>query len=113
MDRALDYLAKRLNCKEVEIQLRDHGFVDYLVVRRDERQIQVMQPDYQIEHFVEQERDLQYLPFHAMYQHDIKQLNTQFPYPELTLKQVGVAAWDILQVTTEQGTCLLYTSRCV
>ena len=104
VDRALDYLAKRLNCKEVEIQLRDHGFVDYLVVRRDERQIQVMQPDYQIEQFVEQEPALQYLPFHAMCQHDIKQLNTQFPYPELTLKQVGVAAWDMLQVTTEQGT---------
>lgn len=104
VDRALDYLAKRLNCKEIEIQLRDHGFVDYLVVRRDERQIQVMQPDYQIEQFVEQESALQYLPFHAMYQHDIKQLNTQFPYPELTLKQVGVAAWDMLQVTTEQGT---------
>lgn len=104
VDRALDYLSKRLNCKEVEIQLRDHGFVDYLVIRRDERQIQVMQPDYQIEQFVEQESALQYLPFHAMYQHDIKQLNTQFPYPELTLKQVGVAAWDMLQVTTEQGT---------
>lgn len=103
IDRALAYLAEKFGEESVEIQLRDYGFVDYLVVRRDERKIPVMLPDYCVEQFVEEEPTLCHLPFHALYQHSIRQLDAQFPDPGLTLAQVGVAPWDILQVTTSRG----------
>jgi hypothetical protein len=31
-------------------------------------------------------------------------IDDSFPYQELTLAQVGIPVWDILQVTTTKGT---------
>ena len=60
-----------------------------LVLREDDRHIPVMRPDYAVERFVEEDARLRYLPFQALYQHEIDCLDRDFPYPELTLAQVG------------------------
>lgn len=103
IDEVLAYLSERFGCRKPAILLRDHGFVDYLVVRKDERKVSAMLPDHAIERFVEEEPTLRHLPFHALYQHEIKTIDAHFPYPELTLGQVGIPAWDILHVNTETG----------
>ena len=99
----LHRLAERFGDPQVEVLLRDYRFVDYLVVRDDERHIPVMRPDYAVERFVEEDPQLRYLPLHALYQHEIGSLDVRFPYPELTLAQVGIPAWDVLPVKTARG----------
>ena len=103
VDEVLQGLRERFGCQEVEILLRDFSFVDYIVTRDEERKFTVMLPDYAVERFVEEEPVLCHLPFHALYQHEYPSIDARFPYPSLTLKQLGVAAWDVLQVQTEQG----------
>lgn len=100
---ALDSLAGKLGCRDPEIVLRDHCFVDYLTVRKDERRVATLLPDYAIARFLEEEPSLRHLPFHALYQHEIKTVGKDFPYPELTLAQVGIPPWSVLHVRTEDG----------
>lgn len=100
---ALDSLAGKLGCRAPEIVLRDHCFVDYLTVRKDERRVATLLPDYAIARFLEEEPSLRHLPFHALYQHEIKTVGKDFPYPELTLAQVGIPPWSVLHVRTEDG----------
>lgn len=100
---ALDSLAGKLGCRDPEIVLRDHCFVDYLTIRKDERRVATLLPDYAIARFLEEEPSLRHLPFHALYQHEIKTVGKDFPYPELTLAQVGIPPWSVLHVRTEDG----------
>lgn len=100
---ALDSLAGKLGCRDPEIVLRDHCFVDYLTVRKDERRVATLLPDYAIARFLEEEPSLRHLPSHALYQHEIKTVGKDFPYPELTLAQVGIPPWSVLHVRTEDG----------
>ena len=100
---ALDSLAGQLGCRDLEVVLRDHCFVDYLTIRKDERRVAALLPDYAIARFLEEEPSLRHLPFHALYQHEIKTVGRDFPYPELTLAQVGIPPWSVLHVRTEDG----------
>ena len=63
-----------------------------------------MLPDYAITGYIEKEPSLCHLPFHALYQHEIKSIGTDFPYKKLNLSQVGIPPWSILHVHTEKGT---------
>lgn len=99
----LDSLAGQLGCRDVEIVLRDHSFVDYLTVRKNERKVAALLPDYAIARFLEEEPTLRQLPFHALYQHEIKTVDRDFPYRDLTLSQIGIPPWSVLHVRTENG----------
>jgi len=39
----------------------------------------------------------------GLYQHAFENIDEEFPYPDLTLKQIGIPYLDVLQVTTEKG----------
>ena len=93
-------LSERFDDPEAAVSLGDHSFVDYVVVRKDDRRVRVMQPDHAVESFVAEEPTLSRLPFSAMYQHEIRMLDARFPYPELTLGQVGIPPWEVLYVKT-------------
>ena len=43
------------------------------------------------------------IPTSAFYQHEYTKIGTDFPYPELTLEQIGIPHEDVLYVQTDQG----------
>lgn len=103
IDEVLLRLSQLFGNQEVTIHLRDHAFVDYLITRdEEERKFIAMRPDYAIEQLVERDPDLNYRPFHSLLQHEIKRIDVHFPYPDLTLGQVGIPAWDILHISAGQ-----------
>ena len=85
------------------ISLGDHCFVDYVIVREDDRRVAALLPDHAIEQFVTEEPTLRHLPFSAMYQHEIRMLDARFPYPELTLHRLGIPPWEVLYVKTRDA----------
>lgn len=104
IDEVLERLSKMLGEQEVTIHLRDHAFVDYLITREEnERKFIAMRPDYAIEAFVESDPTLSRLPFHTLLQHEIKQIDSSFPYKELTLSKIGIPAWDVLHISAGQA----------
>ena len=60
-----------------------------------------MQPGRQVETYIEQDPLLSGLPAHALYQHEYRQVDNGFPYPEQTLSQLGIPQEDIVHLVAD------------
>ena len=97
---ALQLLQEELQTPAVSIGLTDDCFVDYVERRDNDRRRQVMRPGRAVAAFVEQDRELCGLPFSALYQHEWRQVDNQFPYQQLTLAELGLPAQAVLPVSS-------------
>ena len=98
----LQQLRTLLDDDKPQICLND-CFVDWVESRADGQQIQVMKPGRDVAEQIERHPTLQGALQGALYQHEYRVIDDSFPYQELTLAQVGIPVWDILQVTTTKG----------
>lgn len=104
---ALQLLQEELQIPAVSIGLTDDCFVDYVERRDNDRRRQVMRPGRAVAAFVEQDRELCGLPFSALYQHEWRQVDNQFPYQQLTLAELGLPAQAVLPVSSLLKTCYI------
>lgn len=100
---AVQLLADTLHVEEPVICLRDFSFVDHLTDRDTDETIEVMQPSYRVEAFISGHAMLRQLPTSRFYQHEIHCIDSTFPYPTLTLGEIGIPARDIFIVNTGEG----------
>ncbi|HIZ33459.1 MAG TPA: ThiF family adenylyltransferase [Candidatus Bacteroides merdigallinarum] len=96
---AFKRLAHLLNTSNIEIELTDDCFVDFITDRETEHNIPVMRPGRQVSLFVEQDETLHGLPRTRFYQHEYHIIDKHFPYADLTLQQLGLPTWSVLPVT--------------
>lgn len=82
--------------ESLKIQLRDFCYVDYITDRLSEQHISIMQPSYLVASYMEKDKQLSQLSTNRFYQHEIHQLDASFPYPQLTLREIGIPINDIL-----------------
>jgi len=101
----LEIIKKQLNVNSVTINLRNDKFVDFLSSRSDNQKYITMMPASKIPDFIDAHKDLEYLTIAdgGLYQHAFEDIDDEFPYPHLTLKQIGIPYLDVLQLTTEKG----------
>lgn len=102
---ALKLIKSELNVNNIEINMRNDKFVDILEARSDNQIFRPMLPESKIPEYIAASEDLSNRSFMegAFYQRAFENIDEEFPYPELTLKQVGIPYWDVLQVSTEKG----------
>ena len=62
-----------------------------------------MRPGRVVAAFVEEDPMLRGIPFSGLYQHEYREVDNSFPYPSLTLGQLGIPAQEVLYVTAETG----------
>jgi molybdopterin/thiamine biosynthesis adenylyltransferase len=99
----IEMIKRDLKVEKVIINLRNDKFVDKIITRSDNIEYYPMLSESRIPGYIEKNADL----FHRL-QRDldtirIENLNDLFPYPEMTLKQIGIPYYDVLQITTEKG----------
>lgn len=87
----LDILRKMLQTNDIRISLVNDCFVDKLIRKEDNSEIEVMAP----KHLIKGERIEDY------YVNEYHEIDGRFPYPHLTLAQLGIPPQDILLVHTE------------
>ena len=97
--QCLDELRRLTGEAHPEVVLND-CFVDYVESRRTGEQVPVMCPGREVESRVEQDSPLRGSLLGELYQHEYRKLDDAFPYPEMSLEQVGVPARDVLWVHT-------------
>ncbi|MDR2971055.1 MAG: ThiF family adenylyltransferase [Bacteroidales bacterium] len=102
---ALEFIKKRLKVDSVTINLRNDKFVDFLSSRSSNQKYNTMMPASKIPDFIDAHKELEYLTIAdgGLYQHSYEDIDEEFPYPQLTLKQIGIPYLDVLQLTTENG----------
>ncbi len=82
-----------------------HGdcFVDTIEDRRDGQEWTMMCAGHEVASRMEKKESLRQRMFSDFYQHEYRVLDNTFPYPELTLSQVGIPPCDVLHVKTSAG----------
>lgn len=78
-------------------------FVDYIINRKTDERYEVMLPAHKVEEYVASHPQLRYEPLSAFYQHEYAEIDADFPYPQLTLRQLGIPEQDILRFRTPEG----------
>lgn len=101
---AFAYMKSLLGVKKLEINLRNNKFIDKIVSDRPERVFEVMVPESKLDSHINGHPELRklinYTLFHKSFYENIEE---DFPYKELTLQQIGIPPFDIIQVATEKG----------
>ena len=100
----LSALKSLLQVDYVEINMCNNKFVDTIVSDKPEKEFKVMVPDSQLDNYMNNDdglRKLLYLTtFHKSF---FENIDADFPYQDLTLQQIGIPLFDVLQVSTEKG----------
>lgn len=103
INEMLDVLASQFQTDEVEIMLRNHRWVDYIEEKESGHRTEAMLPDREINRFIEEHPVLRHVPTGAFYQHEYRCIDKEFPYPYLTLQELGIPDSDVLHIRTHKG----------
>ena len=98
---ALRIIKDALHAQDVSISLRDYAFVDYVVHRWTDRRRELLLPGFLVPAAIESHPELCRYPDSDFLAHEIRRIDSNFPYPTLTLEQVGIPPNDILHCTTQ------------
>lgn len=99
----LALLKDLLNVQSVEINLRNDRFVDKIATRNDNQCYQPMLPESKIPDYIDSNPDLYCRLRMDLNQNTFENIDEEFPYQQLSLKEIGIPYYDILQITTENG----------
>lgn len=100
VEEMLAWVATATGTQQVAVSTGNDPFVDYVCLRQDDTKVEVMKPARAVAAFVERHELLSGIPFSSMYQHEYTTIDAHFPYPELTLQELGIPAGDVLHVLT-------------
>ena len=92
-----------LGVKQVEINLRNDKFVDLIVSKNDNQRFTPMLPESKISDYIDSNYDLYTRSRADLNQNAYENIDEDFPYQRLTLHEIGIPYYDVLEVTTEIG----------
>ena len=98
---ALRCWTQELKAKEVTLYLVNDCFVDYVSRRDNDERVTMMVPGRSVADKVAGEKSLDGQPLSALYQHEYRHIDNGFPYPSLSLTQLGIPQNDIVKVTAD------------
>ena len=108
---ALGILGKLFQRSDVEINMRNNRFVDKIVTKGDNSVYEVMVPESRVPDVVDSIPALYTRLQSDLNQHVYENINASFPYPQLTLRQIGIPYWDLLQVSYDGGMAFVEMAR--
>ena len=88
----------------VEINMCNNKFIDKIISDKPEKEFDVMIPESQLDQFINSNVELRKLSHRTLFHKSFyENIDADFPYQNLTLQQIGIPPFDILQVSTEKG----------
>ena len=103
VSETFDIIKKQLKLEKIVINLRNDKFIDKIVTRPENKRYFPKLPESKIPDYVENTPEL-FVKFQKdVEQNEIENITDKFAYPELTLREIGIPYFDILQITTENG----------
>ena len=102
--KTLSLLKKRLDAKSVEINMRNNKFIDKIISERPEKEFDVMIPESRLDGYINSHDELKKLSYRTLFHKSYyENIDKDFPYKDLSLQQIGIPAFDVIQVSTEKG----------
>ena len=100
----LERLRTMFDTETVEINMRNNKFIDIIVSDRPEKEFSVMIPESQLDTYIKENKELRQLSYRTLiHKHFFENIDDRFPYQELTLQQIGIPPFDVIEVSTDKG----------
>lgn len=97
-------LKEILKVDEVEINMCNNKFIDVIATDHPQKEFEVMIPESQLDHYIKKNKELRQLSYRTLiHKHFFENIDERFPYQDMTLMQIGIPRFDVLQVSTEKG----------
>ena len=101
---ALAGLRSLIGVGSVEINMCNNKFIDKIVSDQPEKEYEVMLPESKLDGFISSNPELRKLSYRTLFHKSFfENIDDSFPYQDLTLQQIGIPPFDVVQVTTEKG----------
>lgn len=102
--QTLEELKSLLDVNTLEINMRNNKFVDKIISDKPEKEFQVMIPESQLDKYISQDKELTKLSYRTLFHKSFfENIDQDFPYQDLTLQQIGIPLFDVMQVSTDKG----------
>lgn len=109
---AITKLKGLLNVNTVEINMRNNKFIDRIISDNPEIEFVVKLPESQLNDYIKRSDELRKLSYKTLFHKSfIENINNSFPYPELSLKQIGIPIFDVIEVSTDKGRFFVELSK--
>lgn len=105
-------LKEILNVKVVEINMLNNKFIDKIISDRPEKVFCIKLPESKLDDYIKHNDELRKLSYKTLFHKSfIENIDDTFPYPEMSLKDVGIPTFDIMQVSTDKGQFFVELSK--
>lgn len=102
--QVLKKLKDVLNTNMVEINMRNNKFIDKIISDHPEKEFEVMMPESKLDAYIKQNEELRKLSYRTLFhKHFYENIDKSFPYKNLTLQQIGIPLFDVIEVSTDKG----------
>ena len=100
----LEKLRALLGTETVEINMRNNKFIDIIVSDCPEKEFKVMIPESKLDSYIKENKELRQLSYRTLiHKHFFENIDDRFPYQDLTLQQIGIPPFDVIEVSTDKG----------
>ena len=100
----LGELKKLLDVDALEINMRNNKFVEKIISDKPEKEFDIRIPESQLDNYISSNEELRKLSYRTLFHKCfIENVDEYFPYMEMSLKEIGIPLFDILQVSTNKG----------
>ena len=97
-------LKSLLGVNAVEINMRNNKFVDRIISDRPEKEFDVMVPESKLDEYISHDTELSKMSYRTLFHKSFyENIDLDFPYQDLSLQQIGIPPFDVLQVSTDKG----------
>lgn len=101
LTEAFKRIKETLKVNRVEINLRNDKFVDIIATRNDNQRFTPMLPESKISDYIDANYDLYTRSRSDLNQNAYENIDESFPYLHLTLKDIGIPYYDVIEVTAD------------
>jgi len=104
VEKVMEKLKSLLNVKALEINMRNNKFIDKIVSDKPEKEFEVMIPESKLDDYINGDAELRKLSYKTLFHKSFyENIDAEFPYKNLSLQQIGIPPFDVIQVATEKG----------
>lgn len=101
---ALEELKRICGADAVEINLMNNKFIESIISDAPEKEFRVMIPESRLDDLISSEPELRKLSYKTLFHKNFyENIDSGFPFQDLTLNQIGIPYFDIIKVATDKG----------
>lgn len=102
--KALSILKDKLDVRALEINLMNNKFIEAIISDRPEKEFVVMIPESELDELISETPELRKLSYKTIFHKKFyENIDVDFPFKDLTFKQIGIPYYDVIKVSTDKG----------